>query len=56
MKILFGRNDWWYRVGFAIINWLEATAELIVLGQISMGWVLSYACWYAKRCFRKIGK
>jgi hypothetical protein len=38
-----------YRFGFAIVNWLEATVELFLLGQVSLGWVMNYAAWYTLR-------
>lgn len=53
MRVLFNRNDWWYRVGFAVVKWTEATIELALLGQVSLGWSLEFARIYAKFKFRR---
>ncbi len=56
MKLLLGRHDWWYRVGFAVVKWVEATIELILLGQVSLGWLLDYSSMYIKFKFIKTMK
>lgn len=52
---LVRRNAWWYRVGFAVVNWVEATVELVLLGQVSLGWTMNYARWYTLRSFKLKG-
>lgn len=47
------RNPYWYRFGFAVVNWCEATVELVLLGQVNLGWCMVYARWYTMRGFRK---
>ena len=53
MRVLFNRNDWWYRVGFAVVKWAEATIELALLGQVSLGWSLEFARIYTKFKLRR---
>ena len=43
------RSTFWYRLGFAVVNWLEATVELLALGQINLAWCFKYARWHALR-------
>lgn len=50
MKIMIG---FWYGLGFAIINLLEAFVMMLCLGIWSPNWVIVYAKWYS---FRKISK
>lgn len=37
-----------YGLGFAIINWAEATVALLTLGLYHPGWTMSYCATYTK--------
>ncbi len=54
--IKLNRRHWWYSPVFALINWLEATVELLFLGTVSLGWVMDYARWYAVREIKRRGQ
>lgn len=46
-------NDFTYRLVFAVVNWIEATAILLTLGRWSPCWVMNFACWCALRKHNK---
>jgi hypothetical protein len=45
-----------YSIGFAVINFAEATVCLACLGQWSPRWVMSFAKWYALRDIKRAAR
>ena len=47
--MMANRRGWRYALAFAAIDWLNASACLLTLGQMSPGWSVRFASWYALR-------